>query len=389
MAEAPDTLRVLALAHEPSSAITRIRLGESLGRLQAAGQLQHRLRRFDDWRFADLAWCDLLVLQRPLGQAQQALMSAAQARGVPVLVELDDLLFDPAEHLMHRPLLLAARPRLLAMLARANRIAVSTAPLARAVAAQLAGGATAPAAVPPIDCVPNTASDWRGAPARHDDRAAVTLWLSGSDLQCIDALGAALQALQADTARAGRWRLCSVGPVGAALAPLGVAHERHGLLPHARFLDTLAASSNPVGLIPLDGSHFSRCKSAVKFFDLALAGVPCICADRTPYADVVRNADTGRLCPDAPDAWLAALCELIDSAARRQGMADAARQAVMQQHPPGSSDAAWLATLRATAQASRSDHRLALGERLLDPLRAPVRWLQSVNRARLARRRGR
>lgn len=388
MPEAGAPLRVLAMSHDPSSAISRIRLGDSLGRLQAAGQIQQRFRLFDDWGHADLAWCDVLVLQRPLGAAQQRLMSLSHQRGVPVLVELDDLLFEPAAHLMHRPQLLAARPRLLAMLAAAQRIAVSTAPLAGAVAAALADAATPGLAPVPIDCVPNTATAWPGRPARHDDQAVVTLWLSGSDVQQLGALGDALQTLQADAQRAGRWRLCAVGPIADALAPLGIPHQRLGLLPPGGFLDTLAASSNPVGLIPLDDSAFSRCKSAVKFFDLALAGIPCLCAERPPYADVVRNGHTGWLCGDTPADWTPALRTLIDSAAQRQAMADAARQAVMAHHPPGGSDALWLASLRGAAGAAPGVRRpLRVAERMADLLHAPVRRLQALNRTRLARRR--
>lgn len=379
--------RVLALSQDPASAITRIRLGESLQRLQARGALQARQRGFGQSRRADLAWADVLLLQRPLSQEAVELQQRCRGRGLPVVVELDDLLIAPAAHLLQRQLLLQARPRLLALLAAADLLTVSTAPLARALA-----DALGPAA-PPLLQVPNAGMDWAGTPARHDDRSPLTLLLVGSDLQQLGALGPALQALPWQD---GRLRLCCVGPIGAALQglalPAGLPHQALPLLSRSAFLDTLAALPNPVGLMPLDDSDFSRCKSAVKYFDYAMAGIPSLCAWRSPYAEVLHHGQDGWLCGDDPADWTAALQDALGPAGRRQAVADAARRQVLAHHGPAQQDAAWQAALTQAA-ALRRRPTPNVSERLVDALAdaasAPSRWLQAANRARLARRRRR
>lgn len=386
---APGAPRVLALCQDPASSITRIRLGESLQRLGARGAVQSRLCGFGQWRRADLAWADVLLLQRPLGQHALDLQQRCRSRDLPVVVELDDLLIDPAPHLLQRPLLLEARPRLLALLAAADLLTVSTAPLAQALATVLG-----PAA-PPMLQVPNAGMAWTGQPVRHDDQSPLTLLLVGSDLQQLGALGPALQALPWGS---GRLRLCSVGPIGAALdaldLPAGLLHQALPLLPRSAFLDTLAALPNPLGLMPLDDSAFSRCKSAVKYFDYAMAGIPSLCADRSPYADVLHHGHDGWLCGDDAAAWSAALQDALGSAHRRQAVADAARRLVLARHGPAQQDAAWLAALTQAAALRRRptsnvSERLgrALSDALADAADAPARWLRAANRARLARRR--
>ena len=50
-----------------------------------------------------------------------------------------------------------------------------------------------------------------------------------------------------------------------------------------------------LGFCPLLPSDFNRCRSDVKFLELASRGVPAICSDLAPYRDSVRNGETGLL----------------------------------------------------------------------------------------------
>ena len=81
----------------------------------------------------------------------------------------------------------------------------------------------------------------------------------------------------------------------------------------------------PWGIIPLDATGFNRCKSAIKFIDYSLAGVPSVCSRVEPYLGYVVPGVTGILCANDTDSWVQAIAALIDNPEQRQRLAKAAR----------------------------------------------------------------
>ena len=382
---APRPLRVLALSRDIHGAISQIRLVRPLRQLAEAGQLTLRLRDFHNRRRSDDHWADVVVLQRATSPAQQRWLRHWQALGVAVVVEIDDLLTAPAPHLAQHAALLASQPALRALLAEADLVTASTAPLAEALAATLGPKS------PPLRLVPNCSIGVDRPPARHDDQQPISLIVASSDRQHLGALGDALADLLARNGGEPRQpiTLWGVGPVAAALQARGLPHRRLPLLPVDRFLPTLAALPNPVGLLPLDGSDFSRCKSAVKFLDYAMAGIPSLCADLAPYRAVVRPGASGWLCADERGAWALALADVCGQAERRLAVAAAARADVLAHHALAHMAQAWLAAL---AQAAAGRQRQPApwlrraGDGLIDAASAPWAALREANRRRLRQR---
>ena len=384
---APRPLRVLAMSRDIHGAISQIRLVRALMHLAQAGLLALRLRDFHHRRRGDDHWADVVVLQRATGPLQLRWLRQWQALGVAVVVEIDDLLTAPAPHLAQHDALLASQPALRALLGEADVITVSTAPLAEALSATLGVHA------PPVRLVPNCSIGFDGPPARHDGQRPISLIVASSDRQHLGALGDALADLLARNGAAAARRqmieLWGVGPVAAALQTCGLPHRTLPLLPVDQFLPTLAALPNPVGMLPLDGSDFSRCKSAVKFFDYAMAGIPSLCADREPYRAVVRPGVTGWLCADEPGAWALALSQVCAQAERRQAVAAAARADVLAQHTLAQMAQAWLAALtqaRAGRQRRPAPWLRQAGDALTDAATAPWAALREANRRRLWQR---
>lgn len=271
---APDRaapVRVLVLTHDPRSSVAQIRLLRPLQMRVDQGAVALRLRGFHQLRRSDTHWADIVILQRATGAQQLAAMRLWQAAGIPVIYEIDDLITEPAEHLAQSQALRRARPELRALLAGADRITASTAPLVDEMQAY----------GPPVSWVPNGIAAFDGPAARHGTPGPVSLIVASSDRQQLDALGDALASLlasgQTRGADAPAIELWGVGPVAAALDARGLPHRVLPVLPPDQFLSTLARLPNPVGVIPLDDSRFSRCKSAVKFLDYASAGISPAC----------------------------------------------------------------------------------------------------------------
>jgi glycosyltransferase involved in cell wall biosynthesis len=78
-----------------------------------------------------------------------------------------------------------------------------------------------------------------------------------------------------------------------------------------------------IGVAPLRAHVFNRSKSHIKALEYAALGIPSVCSNVGPYADFVRQGETGFLVTQ-PHQWASYLRELLDPDLR-QAMGDKAR----------------------------------------------------------------
>ena len=367
-------MKLLALAGDIRATIAGIRLVQPLQALAAeAGEHELRLRSLHECTPADLAWADVLILQRPITERAWRLQASMQAQGAPVLVDIDDLLTEPAPTLTHRAALEAGQRWLRAALAAADGVTVSTARLGRALAPFVRAWHEVPNhGVPgPLEAPPPRQGAWP------------TLLLASSDHAPTAAIAEALRTVQR---QAPGPRLVAVGPVAADLSAAGVRVEAQPLRPRAEFLAWVQTLPGAVALVPLGDTAFDACKSAIKYFDFALCGVPVLASARPPYSDVVVDQQTAWLVPETVAGWHAALLRARDDPQALARLAAAARDDVAARFTLAHSVRAWGALLttlpaRRTAVAPPAGFRAWIGQ-------AMVR-LRQANRGRLERRNAR
>jgi hypothetical protein len=119
---------------------------------------------------------------------------------------------------------------------------------------------------------------------------------------------------------------------------------------YEHFGNFLAAHDNAIGLIPLDESGFSSCKSPIKYLDYSQAGLVTVCSAVPPYSDCVEDGLTGLLARNEPDAWYEAVASLARSASLRQRIATAARRKCQQDRSLKSAGDRWEAALEQMMQ---------------------------------------
>ncbi|MCW5633671.1 MAG: glycosyltransferase [Rubrivivax sp.] len=371
-------MRILATAGDIHSLIAGIRLRTPLAALAREQGWSVEWRSFHECRVADLEATDVLVVQRGASRRALRLEERALQAGAAVVYEIDDLLTEIAPHISQHDAVRASLPWLRAGLALADLVTVSTPRLQREVAPL--SRATA--------LVPNHAyfdedrplpPQWPGAP--------VHLLVASSDHLLAGPLSAALREVVGPRAR-----LVAVGPPGDALAAQGLRLERHPLLPRHEFMALARRLPNAVALIPLEASRFAACKSAVKWYDYAEAGIPTIASAVPPYVDAIEPGRTGRLVDDSRAQWLEALRVAIDDVDWRRRIAVQARQVVRERHTFAQTVAAWHTALLLARQLRRArvvkrpgavaTWWRALGDATGEWAVALRRW----NRERLARR---
>ncbi|MDE2502131.1 MAG: glycosyltransferase, partial [Burkholderiales bacterium] len=264
----------------------------------------------------------MLILQRGLTRRAWRLVEAMRRSGGRVVYEIDDLLTRMPPNLVHHAAVERGQPWLRRCLAAADIVSVSTARLARELA-ELAptrwvevpnyGGAVAPAAA--------------AAPRIEDPPA---LLFASSDRVPVSAVAQALRGLRAAGVALGA--VIAIGPVAADLAAAGISVDALPGLPYLEFLRYLRRLGPTLALIPVGATPFDACKSAIKFYDYALAGIPVICADRPPYSDVIEAGVDGWLVADEPEAWRAAIAQAAADPRRRARVSAAAASRVAADH---------------------------------------------------------
>lgn len=374
-------MKLLGVSADIASTIADIRIVAPLQALSRQQGHALRLCSLPDCRLADLEWADVLVLQRGLDGHALRLAQRMHRSGGTVVYDIDDLLTDPAPHLQHAARLRSARPWIESLLAEADAVSVSTERLGQALAGHTRHWHVVPNFGIAVDApVPSNAD--AAVADRSRAGAPVTLLFASSDRVQLDGLAAALNDAQRRVGAS--FQVVAVGPVAHDLQSAGVAVHAMPSMPRVPFLQFVRSLPSARAIVPVGATAFDAAKSAIKFYDYALAGVPTLCSDRPPYRDAVRHGVTGWTVDDTEAGWAQAIDLALRDPARMAALAQAAAAEVAQAHGLQPTVDAWHVLLTALP-------RRAGPARAAVPAwqRAPVaigQMLRRINRSRLARR---
>lgn len=279
----------------------------------------------------DLIWGDVFLFQRIAGAYTLHLIKALQVHNKRVVFEIDDLLTELPDFLAHHRGSPEIQQSLLDAISLADAVTTTTTRLASRLKH----------INPAVQCVPNCIKALPAERLAHDESVApkATLIVASSDTVMVDFLITPLKLLLKKYGT--DIRLVVVGPIDKALAKGGLAFERLPILSYMEFKELLQTLINPIGLIPLDDSVFSSCKSPIKFFDYAAAQIPSVCSDVPPYNDYIQNGHTGLLVKNNDQAWTHAIETLINSVEDRNRLSLAARAYTLETHLENRAGDAW------------------------------------------------
>jgi O-antigen biosynthesis protein len=270
----------------------------------------------------DIIWGDVFVFQRLGGTYTIQLMEFLKAHGKSLVFEIDDLLIDFPDFLAHHRGSLEDRQLLLDAIACANVVTTTTPRLYEKLLKVNSN----------IVCVPNCISVLPPERIAHQEYMApvATLLVASSDSVLVNCLIEPLRFIQNKYGE--KIRLVIVGPIDSAMERGGLIFERLPILSYSEFTGLLQTLVNPIGLIPLDNSEFSACKSPIKYFDYSAAQIPVICSNVPPYSDYVQDGINGILVNDFAADWINAIEMLIEKTDERIRLSSAARENVKEAH---------------------------------------------------------
>ncbi len=286
----------------------------------------------DTLKPGDSVQADLLVLNRICWTDEVgALIERCRARGVPVVFDVDDLVFDPSRiDLLRFTAALDSEGRK-GVIEFTQRIRRTMSACDLVTTSTVSLSAEARAIGLPVRVLPNTigASARAVAERAHAARGSGIAigYFSGTKTHehdfavCAGALRRVL-AEYADT------RLVIVGHLDlpAGFEPYASQIKRLPLMTHADMLAELAKID--VNLAPLESDNdFTDCKSELKVFEAALLGVPTIASPTAPFRAVIASGKNGFLAA-SEEEWYAALSALVGDPALRAALGTAAQREI-------------------------------------------------------------
>ena len=383
-------MKLLALAGDINALMAQIRLVTPLTALCKMQGWPLAMKSFHDCSHSDLAQAEVLVVQRAASSRALRLQQRMHLLGGAVVYDIDDLLTDVAPHISNRD---GVQKRVL-MLRRcmheADVVSVSTARLGRELGRDLGQDLGQDLGrdlgLQHALEVPNHALPLPDLPMpAHQPGQPVTLLFASSEYLATDFIYPAVRALDGV-------RVVVVGPPAAGFQRAGITVQAEPLMPRERFVAFARSLPNALAVIPLEESRFAACKSAVKWFDYAAAGIPTLCSAVSPYLEVVSDGVTGALVANDSQAWQAALQRAVDDDCWRLRIATAARAHVATHHDQRHTVDAWQRAILKARQVSQlaSRPKLGLSWHVQGTLAAAFEGvalrLRSFNRARLAKR---
>jgi len=127
---------------------------------------------------------------------------------------------------------------------------------------------------------------------------------------------------------------------------MGCVTERLASLPCVEFIDfqpsyreyahALMAAGIDIAIVPLEDSHFNRCKSNIKWLEYSACGIPGVYSDILPYSSCVTQGQTGLLAGSNTREWIEALETFISQEELRRAIAKAALDDVLANYSLGS-----------------------------------------------------
>lgn len=366
-------MNIVALSDDIESNISKIRLTIPLQAVAAKKNWNFRAKSIYSFSIQDVTWGDVFIIQRAANQRVLRIARRLKKEAKIVIYEIDDLLTEMPNFLLSRR---SERQR--NFIFEMGRVCdfVST------TNARLGGKITQERGN--FFLTPNYAYPYPlGRANQNSQDIKATLMVAASDSILLDFMLPALKRI--DEKYNHSVRIISIGHTSKAIKSAGIETEAYAIMPHAEFMRFISCLANPIGLLPLDDSEFSACKSPVKYFDYSIAGLVSVASDVPPYNDVIRPGETGLLAKNNAESWFFHVCNLIDQPLLRQRMAATALCSVQSHHLLPHNTSGWeqgLANVQVARRGQTLSSKLLV---VIDPLFVGLRrW----NRRRLSSRKG-
>ena len=333
---------------EPGHACADIRLLSPLNHLNGEVEIRWGVSKAENAFLLDpvgLKWADLIIIQRFFpDECTSVFVDRVLRSGIPVVYELDDLLFDVPMSNPNRTNAGRCAGFIEKLIRSCAAVTVSTMDLAREVQPSN----------PFVRVLPNLldADVWFAGQVAEGEKGnsvrgdRLVIGYSGTPTH-FDDLKSVETALEVI---ANRYK----GKVEFRF--MGCATDRMMRLPgvstirfkpsYREYANVLRSERFDIAIAPLADNRFNRCKSNIKWLEYGACGIPGVYQDLPPYNTSVAHGSTGLLAGNRTQDWVDAIDRMIRCPDERRRMADAARYEVKTRYTLAARGSLYLNTFR-------------------------------------------
>jgi len=313
-------IKVLGFASDVTSSHADVRLITPLKAWESLGEGEVKFSNMADCPEELIEWADIIVIQRHVDLHTLRVLKLSTKHNKKIIYETDDFLLQLPDHLAHHRVgLLSYREHLEFLLPQVDCITATTKRLANEFKLYNR----------PTVVIPNCTID-DSLPAVSQDNwetGKATLIVASTDTVLVDFILPAIKEVL--NRKDIQVNVVVIGPPGNVFDEHGISCTRVPNMSYIDFKKFIRTIDNPIGIIPLDESLFSSCKTAVKYFDYTMAGIPVICSNVPPYSDVIQNGVNGLLSINYIDDWIKAILTFVNSLDQRKIMTLNAQKMVL------------------------------------------------------------
>lgn len=297
---------ILVLSPKPDSVLTRLRLIRPLEAFLAEHPGKLSVIHAAACTLSLLDWADVVIAHREINMLEFEFLKAARQREIPVIYDTDDLLLHLPQWSLHT-IPPAERAFMKSTLALADRVTCTTPMLKKELKRHTDAVHIIPNVIMPTMPLPD--------PRQRHYSSQCTLVLASSDATLVDGVVPVMYTLL----KMFDFLQCVV--IGNVAHNFQIPSDRLRCFPacgEEEFSELLAGINNGIGLLPLDDSLFSSCKSPIKFWHYTACGIVSVASRCDPYARYIDDGINGILLDNTPDAWCTGVARLIRDHRKRQ-----------------------------------------------------------------------
>lgn len=296
---------LLVVTHAPNSSLVDVRLKTPLGLYSEQFGGVVSVKKPENITKEDIGWAEVLIVHREISMPIINVISEAYKRGMSVVYDTDDNLFCLPEFSMCK-LSDSAIMLMEYVVSIANRVTCPVHPLKKQLEKQSDNVYIVPNIIS-SNCSPFTVQ-------KKQSSSRCTLVIASSDTIYVDFL---VKALNIVCQKERNIVIAVVGNITSKFEQLPCEIKQFKLCSPAEFSSIISSFDNGVGLIPLNDSYFSSCKSPIKYFHYTSAGLVTIASNVQPYSDCI-NQTNGVLVENEPLLWSQAILNIVGDIPRRQ-----------------------------------------------------------------------
>lgn len=297
---------VLVISPDPKSSLTKLRLTKPLCALlhEVGGDLM--VLSHTQCKIEHIRWAEVIILHREISIFAIELIKEARKYGIPIIYDTDDLLTQIPKWSLAK---ISKIDKVLIenTIATANRVTCPCKPLKKELE-KLSDD---------VIIVPNTMIMPKKIlnPLSKQSNTECTIIISSSDTVLIDFL---INPVKTLCNALPNLKVVTIGPISSAFNNITAQIEHHPQCSPDEFSHILNKIDNGIGLIPLDNSLFSSCKSVIKYYHYTSCGIVTIASAVSPYTEYIEHEKNGLLVENTLENWYNSTYYLIKNYKIRQ-----------------------------------------------------------------------